>query len=147
MLRTITARLGVSLLAACCIAVVAASSAAAANEVKEGTFTYNETNGSAWGEVECHAKLIINKKYPSDGPNEGGKETEKCTSLAPGGKLTGYFNPGEEYHGYWESDFYHFVAPTYPGGANTSKAPSMLTIKIAKNLKSFKVLATYPAAG
>ncbi len=144
MLRGMTRKVGALMIAGGCVAAIAAAPAGAAT-VKEGTFSYGDGDGSAWGNVTCKAKLVISKAYPSDGPNEGGKETEKCVSTEPGG-LTGYFTPGSEYHGYWESDFYHFLAPEF-GGSNTTKFPSTLTIKVAKNNKSFRVYATYPAAG
>ncbi len=143
MLRGMTRKVGGVLLVGACLAAVAAAPAGATPIIKEGSFTYGPNDGSAWGNVSCHAKLVINKKNPSAGPNEGGKESEKCVSTEPEGKLTGYFTPGEEYHGYWESDFYHFLAPEF-GGENTSKLPMTLTIKVAKNFKSFRVYATYP---
>jgi hypothetical protein len=90
---------------------------------------------SAYGAVHCEGKLIVSKKYPG-----GGKEVEKCTSTEPGGKLTGYFTPGQEYTGYWESDYYATVGK--PG-----VQPSSVLIKVAKNFKSFRVVsAVYPVA-
>jgi hypothetical protein len=123
-----------------CLAGIGASAASARNEVFH--FTYNDNDGSAWGNVKCHGRIIYNKKYPSDGPNEGGKETEKCVSTEPGGKLTGFFEPSEIYTGYWESDYYHFGA-----AENTQKFPSSLTIKVAANFESYKVTAIYPPGG
>ncbi len=135
-----------SALVVLCSLLVVAAPAGATQVKKEGTFEYGEGSGSAWGNVRCHDVLTISKEYPSDGPNEGGLEREKCVSTEPGGKLTGFFTPGEEYHGYWESDFYHFLAPEF-GGENTQKFPSTLTIKVAKSFKSFRVVAVYPPAG
>jgi hypothetical protein len=147
MLRGMTRKVGAVLIAGGCLAAVTASPALATPPVvKEGNFEYGDGDGSAWGNVSCHARLVINKNHPSDGPNEGGKEVEKCVSTEPGGKLTGYFTPGEEYTGYWESDFYHFLAPMF-GGENTSKLPTTVRIKVAKNFESFHVYATYPAEG
>jgi hypothetical protein len=138
--RTRFRRLLTALIAACCIAAIGAGTASAASTIFN--FSYNDNDGSAWGNVSCHGRILYNKKYPSDGVNEGGKETEKCVSTEPGGKLTGYFEPGEIYHGYWESDYYHFGALE-----NTQKFPSSLTIKVAANFESYKVTAIYPAAG
>jgi hypothetical protein len=135
------ARVAGVLLAVACVAAIAAMPASAAT-VTEANFEYGPNNGSAWGNISCHAKLVVSKKYPSEGANEGGKEVEKCVSTEPGGKLTGFFTPGEEYHGYWESDFYHFAT-----AENTSKLPSSVTIKVAKSFRSFRVVAIYPAAG
>jgi hypothetical protein len=145
MFKTLMMRAGTVLAATCWVAVTAGSATAAVT-VHEGSFEYGPSNGSAWGNVKCHDKLVVSKNYPSAGPNSGGKEKELCVSTEPGGKLTGYFNPGEEYHGYWESDFYHFLASGF-GGENTSKLPSTVTIKVAENFKSFKVFAIYPEAG
>ncbi len=146
MLRGMTRKVGAVLIAGGCFAAMSAPALAVTPIVKEGTFEYGEGMGSAWGNVSCHAKLTITKNYPSDGPNEGGKEHEKCVSTEPNGKLTGFFTPGQEYTGYWESDFYHFLAPQF-GGENTSKLPTTVKINVAKNFKSFKVFATYPAEG
>ncbi|HEX3910610.1 MAG TPA: hypothetical protein VHW67_07920 [Solirubrobacteraceae bacterium] len=143
--RTFSTRLGrlaSALLAVACFAAVAAMPAGAATTVTEANFEYGPNSGSAWGNVSCHAKLIVSKKFPSNGPNEGGKEVERCVSTESEGKLTGFFTPGEVYDGYWESDYYHFAATE-----NTTKFPSSLTIKVAKNFKSYRVVATYPAAG
>jgi hypothetical protein len=139
-LRTRTGRLLTALVAVLCVAAIGAAAASAHSEIFN--FSYNNTDGSAWGNVSCHGRIVYSPRYPSDGPNEGGKETELCRSTEPGGKLTGYFEPGEIYHGYWESDYYHFGALE-----NTQKFPSSLTIKVAANFKSYKVFARYPAAG
>lgn len=136
--------LGVLLVVCSVLSAVAAPAGAATK--KQGTFEYGEGMGSAWGNVSCHDTLTISKKYLSNSPNEGGLEREKCVSTEPDGKLTGFFTPGQEYNGYWESDFYHFLAPSF-GGENTQKFPSTLTIKVAKNFKSFRVTAVYPPAG
>jgi hypothetical protein len=136
------ARLAGAVVAAACVVALAAVSASAATTVTEANFEYGPNNGSAWGNVSCHAKLVVSKKFPSGGPGEGGKEVEKCVSTEPGGKLTGFFTPGQEYHGYWESDYYHFAT-----AENTTKFPSSLTIKVAKNFKSYRVVAIYPADG
>lgn len=98
--------------------------------------SYVTDYASAYGAVHCVGKLRIDKKYPGNATS-GGLEQEKCVSTEPSGKLTGYFTPGEEYTGYWESDYYATIAE--PG-----VQPSSVVIKVAKNFKSFRVRAVYP---
>jgi hypothetical protein len=110
---------------------LAASSAGAATTKTPFVTDYT----SAYGAVHCVGKLVVSTKSPG-----GGKEVEKCTSTEPDGKLTGYFTPGQEYTGYWESDYYATVGK--PG-----VQPSSVLIKVAKNFKSFRVVsAVYPVA-
>jgi hypothetical protein len=125
--------LAMSMLLAGVLLTVAAAAASAAN-------TPYETNySSAYGAVHCVGKLIVNKTYPGNA-NEGGKEVEKCTSTEPSGKLTGYFSPGEEYTGYWESDYYATIG-------KFGVQPTSVLIKVSKSFKSFKVRsAIYPVA-
>jgi hypothetical protein len=132
-IATRAARLMVAALAAGMLAAVAAGPASASS-------THYETNySSAYGAVHCVGRLVTNKKYPSNA-TEGGKEVERCTSTEPGGKLTGYFTAGEEYTGYWESDYYATIGE--PG-----VQPTSVLIKVAKNYKSFRVVrAIYPVA-
>ena len=84
----------------------------------------------------------LQPEAPLGRPQRGRQGNRACRSTEPGGKLTGYFEPGEIYHGYWESDYYHFGA-----AENTQKFPSSLTIKVAANFKSYRVIAVYPAVG
>ncbi len=118
--------------------ILAASAATAAAET---TVTHYTTEyASAYGAVSCVGTLKTSKLYPGNA-TEGGREREKCTSREPGGKLTGYFTPGETYTGYWESDYYATIG-------RDGVQPSSITIKVAKNFRSFTVIsAVYPFAG
>lgn len=98
---------------------------------------YTTEYSSAYGKVLCVGNLRVNAEYPGNA-TEGGREHERCTSQEPGGKLTGYFSPGEEYHGYWESDYYATIG-------RVGVQPSSVTIKVAKSFRSFTVVsAIYP---
>jgi hypothetical protein len=124
-------RFASALLAAGVLAAVGAGSASAA------TTHYTTEYTSEYGKVLCTGRLVVNSKYPGNA-TEGGKEVERCISQEPNGKLTGYFTPGEEYTGYWESDYYATIGQ--PG-----VHPSSVLIKVAKNFKSFRVVsAVYP---
>ena len=119
-----------ALFAAAALVAVAAGTASAA------ATPYTTDYTSEYGSVHCVGKLHISKARPGNA-NEGGFETEKCTSTEPNGKLTGYFNAGETYTGYWESDYYNSIGK--PG-----MHPSSVIIKVARNFESFRVKALYP---
>lgn len=120
------------------IVILAACAATAAAETIVTHYTTEYT--SAYGKVLCTGTLVTNKRYPGDA-TEGGREREKCNSQEPGGKLTGYFTPGETYTGYWESDYYATIG-------RDGVQPTSVTIKVAKSFRSFTVVsAVYPFAG
>jgi hypothetical protein len=128
-------RLTAALATAGLLTAVGAASAGAAPTKTPYTTEYT----SDYGKVLCTGILSTSSKYPGNG-TEGGREREKCVSQEPGGKLTGYFTAGEEYKGYWESDYYTTIGE--PG-----VQPSSVTIKVAKNFKSFRVVsAVYPVS-
>ncbi|HEX4483271.1 MAG TPA: hypothetical protein VH081_05745 [Solirubrobacteraceae bacterium] len=127
------AKLASATLAACLISALGAGAASAATTRTPFTTEYT----SAYGKVQCVGTLTVDKKYPANA-TEGGLEREKCTSQEPGGKLAGYFSAGEEYTGYWESDYYATIG-------EFGVQPSSVEIKVAKSFKSFKVIsAVYP---
>jgi hypothetical protein len=126
-------RLTAALATAALIAAIGTASASAAATKTPYTTEYT----SDYGKVLCTGILSTSSRYPGNA-TEGGREREKCVSQEPGGKLTGYFMPGEEYKGYWESDYYTTIGE--PG-----VQPTSVTIKVAKNFKSFRVVsAIYP---
>jgi hypothetical protein len=130
-------RITAALATAGLIAAVGAGSAAASTNTKT---PYTTEYTSDYGKVLCTGTIVTNRTYPGT-PTEGGREKEKCVSQEPGGKLTGYFTAGEEYKGYWESDYYTTIGE--PG-----VQPTSVTIKVAKNFKSFRVVsATYAVSG
>jgi hypothetical protein len=125
-------------LAAVMVAAITAASASAAGKYETKSYEANYT--SAYGSVHCVGKFKVSKSYPGD-MEEGGREHEVCKSTEPGGKLTGYFHPGETYTGYWESDYYATIG-------KDDVQPTSVEIKVANNFKSFKVIAAvYPYQG
>ncbi|SRR5579871_130356 len=135
MLSSRLGRLTAAALTTAAFAALAATSAGAATTRTPYVTDYT----SAYGAVHCAGKLIINSTNPGNA-TEGGREVEKCTSTEPGGKLTGYFTPGQEYTGYWESDYYATIS-------EFGVQPTSILIKVSKNFKSFRVVsAVYPVA-
>jgi hypothetical protein len=122
------------------IVAIATGGSASAESMKPVRHTYTTDYTSAYGAVSCTGTLVTSAAYPGNA-TEGGREVEKCVSTEPGGKLTGYFTPGQEYEGYWESDYYATIG-------EFGVQPTSVLIKVSKSFKSFKVVkAVYaPAA-